>query len=80
MEGPRIKSQQASAHTSAEAAQSIAAAPEGRATRVSSIRNYLDLLEPSRELVRIRHSVDTHGELCAVMRRVQTQLKKAVLF
>ncbi|MBI4444496.1 MAG: UbiD family decarboxylase [Acidobacteria bacterium] len=47
---------------------------------IRNIRDHIALLERSGDLVRVKREVDTDGELPAVLKRVQKELKKAVLF
>lgn len=44
------------------------------------IRGLIDFFDQSGDLVRVKRPVHREGELAAVMKRVQTELKKAVLF
>ena len=54
--------------------------PKARALPLRDIRELIDFFDQSGDLVRVKRPVDRERELAAVMRRVQTELKKAVLF
>ena len=47
---------------------------------IKNIRDLIEVFERSGELVRVKRPVDKDKELAAVLKRVQTDLKKAVLF
>jgi len=47
---------------------------------IKNIRDLIEFFERSGELVRVKRPVDKDKELAAVLKRVQTELKKAVLF
>ena len=47
---------------------------------IRSMRDLIELLDRSGELVRVKRPVHRDTELMAVLKRAQTELKKAVLF
>ncbi len=48
--------------------------------RIASIRELIDVFDRSGDLVRVKKTVDKDAELMAVLKRAQTELRKAVLF
>lgn len=57
-----------------------AGAESYQSQRIRSIRELIELFDESGELVRVKKTVDRDMELMAVLKRAQTELRKAVLF